>query len=178
MVSSKTLCRRQSILLLLDEPIPPCLVTESQCDNCIHPKPPTYRIVTDTVHDVLCFLRHSDPVGVFSLRRILAGLRVSFPICSPVLGILQQWPTDEICQFTDFLLQERYVEKKGIFVDGLPTYCLQLSLNSVNLLLLNDRPEIRFSVHESVTIKLFDGLTGVPSNRSHEPNKRRFAPKK
>ena len=49
-LSSKYLCRRQSILTLLDDPSQPCLETESKCDNCSPIKPPTIRVVTDVVH--------------------------------------------------------------------------------------------------------------------------------
>ena len=176
-LSSKTLCRRQSILGLLDDPSPPCFGTEQKCDNCIIPVLPAYRVVTDALKTILCFLNESQHISVYSLRRILAGLQVSIDVTSPVLGVFQQWTGDEISQFTDFLLRERYLVKKGIFVDDLPTHCLRLSLTSENLLLINDMSEVLFAVHESPIVKMFDGLSSIARSKCHKLNERRFVPK-
>ena len=65
-LSSQELCRRQSILLLLDEVTDHrCLSSELRCDNCKHFKLPMDRIVSNEVVVVLKFLNQCLNVDVY-----------------------------------------------------------------------------------------------------------------
>ena len=172
-LSSRKLCLRQSVLSLMDEPSPQrCVPTESQCDICLGQNEPVIRNVTNEVRLVLGFLGCHSDIHVFTLRSILAGLNHTLPSenVSDIEGLLKSWPVDEIAQFTDFLLNGNFMQKKAILVDDVPSYCLIPKPASIS------DEEIFISVYEVVPIPSSLKKRTFRS-RHHDISKRRFYPK-
>ena len=172
-LSSKKLCRRQSVLSLMDEPSPQsCLSSESQCDTCLGISVPIFKNVTKEVRLVLNFLDHHSDLDVFTLRNVLAGLNhnLSRDHVHAVEGLLFSWALDEIAQFTDFLTNEKFMHKQGTLVNDVPSY--RLIPNHANI----NGDEIFMSLHEVVPIVRSDKKQ-TTRTRHHDIRKRRFFPK-
>ena len=171
-------CRRQSVLGLLDEPNSlRCSQTDNPCDNCKQPIVPVMRPVSDQVRVVMDILQTS-PMDVLMLRELLSGIKSG--CCSDVAkwqGLLQTWPSEEIAQFTDFLINDGFVCKQGSIVNDSPVCFLQPSSKSQEL--LSSSTEIFFPVFESSVINVFNQAVSWRDDRTrlHHLEKRRFGPK-
>lgn len=171
-VLSSGLCRRKSILTLLDDfGNSSCLEYEAKCDNCRLFFEPSTRDVTNEVLTIMNYLKFLPTLNTFTLRGLLAGINhgFSFPNNDLVEGLLRKWPTDEIAQFTDFLLNERFIVKKGFLLNDVPSHFLTIGLLP--------KGKVLFPVHEVPVIPSFIEKKSVKRLRHHEIQKRRFFPK-
>ena len=188
-LSSTKLCRRKSILTLLDEPSSPdCSETKVKCDNCKSQPTPLLRPVTTHISAILKLLNHVE-VDLFSIRKILAGLMMFPPLPIPpssspdllsIKGILRNWSLNEIAQLTDFLMVENLIEWHGDFRSSQPSFFLKPSAKGMLFLMSQNDSVYELPVFEDSRIVVFKPEAPWRSNRSryHDLDKQRFFPKK
>ena len=177
-LGSAFLCRRQSILGLLDEPTDQrCSTTDNPCDNCRQSINPVFRPVLNQFNAVMEILQTSS-VDLQMLREYLAGISCGGSIENTKWhSFLQAWPLEEIAQFTDFLLSNGFIHKHGIILNNSPVCFLQPSQKGLEL--LASGTEILFPVNQSPVINVFSKKISWRTNRTrtHDLKNRRFFPK-
>ena len=114
-IKSTNKCRRQSILLLLDEVRSnKCSIAESNCDNCT--KDHVFGHV-DVSNEVQLFVEKLPTIHALnSLLMVQASQNlcqqaVKRELCHTFFGIFSHWPSWAIHDFIDYLLLEEVLEK-------------------------------------------------------------------
>lgn len=127
-LSSSFLCRRQSVLLLLDEVSKErCSHPELSCDNCSNP---TKMACLDVTNEVLLVSKHLENVNIDSptLSKILSGYyQPSVPneLCESLSGILSHWPKWAVMYFIDFMMWNELIVKDFEFQFDSPACILK-----------------------------------------------------
>ena len=91
--------------------------------------------------------------------------------------VLKSLVSEEIAQFTDFLINDGFVRKQGSIVNDSPVCFLQPSSKSQEF--VSSSTEIFFPVFESSVINVFNQAVSWRDDRTrlHHLEKRRFGPK-
>ena len=137
------------------------------------------RNVTKEVVAVQRFLNLSPSIDIFNLRNTLAGTDSEYtsPHLEIVESLLVNWPHDEIAQFTDFLINEKFIEKQAVLINEVPFHHLIPSHNAENIF-PQVAKDIFFPVYEvSPNVPVTDKKT-TRKPRHHDLPERRFFPKK